>query len=308
MRGVEVFAAGMADAILGDPRVAHPVRGMGSALLVGRRWNSESDMAPWARRVAGTALVLGGACVSWWCGRALAGRSRPGAAATLRSAVALSWVISLRELLAAGRRVRGSLEEGDLDGARALLARDLVSRDTRDLTAEEVAGAAVQSLAENLNDAFVAPLFWALAAGPGGAYAYRWVNTADAVLGYRTAELEDFGWGAARSDDVLGWIPARVTAAALALAAPTVGGSFGSALRAVRSSAHLTASPNGGWPMAAAAGALDVRLEKRGEYALNPGGLPPTAERLEAAERLIAFAGGMAVALAIGFDMSPGTA
>ncbi|MEX2465304.1 MAG: adenosylcobinamide-phosphate synthase CbiB [Gemmatimonadota bacterium] len=308
VRAAEVLAAGVADAVLGEPRVAHPVRGMGSALLAGRRWNAEADRSPRSRKLAGTALVLGGACLSWWSGRVLAGRARPGAAAILRRGIAVSWVISLRELLAAGRRVRRALEAGDLEGARASLARDLVSRNTRDLTADEVAGAAIQSLAENLNDAFVAPLFWGSVAGPGAAYAYRWVNTADAVLGYRTAELEDFGWAAARSDDVLGWIPARLTAAALILAAPTAGGSSHGALRALRASAHVTPSPNGGWPMAAAAGALDVRLEKRGAYVLNPAGLPPTAERLEAAERLIARAGGMAVALAIGLDLSFGRA
>lgn len=307
---MEVLVGAVADALLGEPRVGHPVRGMGSALLVGRRWNRSTTVPPLGRKLVGTALVLGGACASWWAGRVLAGRpreagasaSRPGAA--LRTGVVLSLVVSLRELSAAGARVRHALEEGDLGRARASLARDLVSRDTRGLTSDEIAAAAIQSLSENLNDGFVAPLFWALAGGPGAAYAYRWVNTADAVLGYRTPELEDFGWAAARSDDVLGWIPARLTAAAVVLAAPVVGASASGGLRAIRSSAHRTPSPNGGWPMSAAAGALDVRLEKSGAYVLHPDGATPGVENLRVAERLIARAGAVAVALAVGVDLA----
>lgn len=318
MRGIGVFGAWVADMTLGEPRVGHPVRGMGSVLLAGRRWNAEAPASPAARKLAGTALVLGGAWACWWAGRVLAGRSvtcsagrsraneaslpgkLAGALSHVRVGLALSWVVSLRELLSAGRRVRVALERGDLGRARASLARDLVSRDTADLDSEEVAGAAIQSLAENLNDAFVAPLFWTLVAGPGAGYAYRWVNTADAVLGYRTAELEDFGWAAARSDDVFGWIPARLTAAAIVLAAPLVGGSRAGAVEAMRSSAHVTPSPNGGWPMSAVAGALDVRLEKKGVYVLYAGGAPPSATSLAAAERLVELAGVAIVALAVG--------
>ncbi|MDZ7778472.1 MAG: cobalamin biosynthesis protein [Gemmatimonadota bacterium] len=311
MKGVTLLTACTLDALVGEPRRAHPVRGMGGGLMLARAWNGRTALGPSGRLLAGTAVVAGGASVSWWLGRVLAGkppsalpdRSRPASRsrgvrtlAEVRAAAALSLVVSLRELLAAARRVRTALECYDLDGARSTLARDLVSRDTTTLTEGEIVGATVESLAENLNDAFVAPLFWAVAAGPGAAYAYRFINTADAVLGYRTPELEHFGRAAAWSDDVLGWVPARLTAAALAGAAPAVGGSSVGALRAVRRCAGATPSPNGGWPMAAAAGALDVRLEKRDAYVLHPQGKAPSAAHLRAAERLVLVAGGVVVA------------
>lgn len=300
MRGLDLIVACVADLLLGEPAVGHPVRGMGAGLLAARRWNARRRLRPETRRLGGAAAVLGGACASWWLGRGLAGTPKPGVVGAFRTGLALSLVISLRALLEAGAGVRRLLQRGDLAGARAALARDLVSRDTRSLDEGEVAGATIQSLAENLNDAFVAPLFWASLCGPQAAYVFRFVNTADAVLGYRTAELEDFGCVAARADDALGLLPARLSALTVLLAAPIVGASARTALQAVRSSARATPSPNGGWAMAAVAGALDIRLEKRGAYVLHPGGRAPAVEDVKAAERLVAVAGGVVLALLSG--------
>lgn len=263
---------------------------------MGKGWNARAAASAPARTWSGACLVAAGGCGSWFVGERLAKSPRR----YLRGAVALSWVISLRELVAAGRRVRAALEAGDLQGARASLGKDLVSRDTSALAAGEVVGAAVQSLAENLNDAFVAPLFWALIGGPGAAYAYRFVNTADAVLGYRTPELHHFGWAAARTDDLLGWLPARLAAAGIVMAAPLTSASAAGAIRAIRSSAGATPSPNGGWPMAAAAGALDVRLEKRGAYVLHPRGREPRVADLRRAEGLVLSAAAVTVGLMVG--------
>lgn len=280
-----------ADRLLGEPPIGHPVGGMGAILVRARRWNAGASLSEAGRRGAGALLLAAGVWSSWCVGRRLARPGNP-----LRAGLAISSVISLNELVAAGRRVRIHLEQGDLGAARASLGRNLVSRDTSELTESEVAGATVQSLAENLNDAFVAPLFWAAVGDGGAAWAYRFVNTADAVLGYRTPELASFGWASARADDLLGWIPARLTAASIVLAAPLVGASAGNAVRAARASAGRTPSPNGGWPMAAAAGALDVRLEKRGAYVLNDRGYDPAVGTVRRAERLIEVAGALTVA------------
>jgi adenosylcobinamide-phosphate synthase len=155
-----------------------------------------------------------------------------------------------------------------LDAGRAQLAR-LVSRDVCALSEREVRESAIESLAENLNDSFVAPLFWFVLFGLPGAAVYRFANTADAMWGYRGERGErDWTWAgkwAARADDVLSWLPARLTVLLLAIA--TLQWPRGLACEARR-----TPSPNSGWPMAAMALLLGVRLAKPGVYALNAKG------------------------------------
>ena len=161
--------------------------------------------------------------------------------------------------------MREALEAGDLAAARAGAARDLVSRDTSELDASELSGAAIQSLAENLSDSVVAPLLAYAAGGLPAAAAYRALNTADAMWGYRTPELLHRGRAAARADDVANLIPARLTALYIAARSPQPRAALRIALR----DHGLAPSPNGGWPMAAMAGGLGVRLAKRGSYAFN---------------------------------------
>ena len=170
----------------------------------------------------------------------------------------------LREVRAVEDALARSLDEG-----RARLAW-LVSRDVAQLSADEVRQSAIESLAENLNDSVVAPLFWFAVAGLPGAALYRLANTADAMWGYRgMREGRYWEWAgkwAARADDVLSWLPARITALLLALA----GG--GVRLRTLAREARQTPSPNSGWPMAAMALALNVRLAKPGVYTLHSKG------------------------------------
>jgi adenosylcobinamide-phosphate synthase len=130
-----------------------------------------------------------------------------------------------------------------------------------------VASAAIESVAENAADSFVSPLLFFLLLGVPGAMAYRVVNTLDAMWGYR-GRYEYMGKSTARLDDLLNLVPARISALLLAIAAPLSGGSARGALRVLRRDRALTASPNAGWPMAAVAGALRVRLEKPGQYVL----------------------------------------
>jgi adenosylcobinamide-phosphate synthase len=181
----------------------------------------------------------------------------------------LAWAMLRREVQAVEDALGLSLEAG-----RERLSW-LVSRDTSTLSASEVRQSAIESLAENLNDSVVAPIFWFVFLGLPGAAVYRFANTADAMWGYRGmrngVNWEWAGKWAARADDVLSWLPARLTALLLAL---VVGGLNRKALRC---EARKTPSPNSGWPMAAMALALNIRLGKPGVYTLNAAGDPPMA-------------------------------
>jgi adenosylcobinamide-phosphate synthase len=184
-----------------------------------------------------------------------------------------------------------------LGAGRGRLAR-LVSRDVAQLDAQGVRESAIESLAENLNDSVVAPVFWFVLFGLPGAAVYRFANTADAMWGYRGVRggrtWEWAGKFAARADDALSWLPARLTALLIAAA------HRGLAWRALRLEASRTASPNSGWPMAAMALALDVRLGKPGAYVLHAAGRPPAAEDGRRAQAIASRAVMLLVALASG--------
>ncbi len=182
------------------------------------------------------------------------------------AAWALKTLLSVRLLDEAAGAVERALACGDVAAARARLLA-LVSRDRSELTAAQCASAAIESLAENLTDSCAAPaLAYALFGLPGAA-AYRAVNTLDAMIGYR-GHYEYLGKAAARLDDLLNLIPARLSAAALVAGAALAGADWRGAVRVARRDAGRTASPNAGWPMAAMAGALRVCLEKPGHYSL----------------------------------------
>jgi adenosylcobinamide-phosphate synthase len=177
---------------------------------------------------------------------------------------------SIRQLTAEALVVAGHLELGRVLDAQAAL-RALVGRDTSTLSPELAASAAVESLAENLSDSFVAPLLYFVIFGVPGALAYRAINTLDAQVGYH-GPYEMLGKIAARLDDLANFVPARVTAGILVLACWLARANpFGAARSALRYHAR-TESPNAGWPMAAMAGALGVRLEKPAHYLLGDSG------------------------------------
>ena len=181
----------------------------------------------------------------------------------------LAWAMLRDEV----RAVESALSSG-LQSGRERLAR-LVSRDVRTLDETGVRESAIESLAENLNDSVVAPLFWFALLGLPGALLYRYANTADAMWGYRGVyQGRDWTWAgkwAARADDLLSWLPARLTALLLALV------QGGLSWRTLRAQATRTPSPNSGWPMAAMALALGVQLSKPGVYVLHETGRPPQA-------------------------------
>ncbi len=220
------------DALLGEPPSAlHPTVWMGRWIGMARR--SRRSTAPGASLAEGAAWIVGGALATALAARVVArGVDRPpGTMRVLATAAALKPALSLRALVAAGGEVEAALRRNQLDEARRLLSWHLVSRDTSSLSAAEVAGAAIESLAENLGDGVVGPLLAFRAGGLPAAYAYRFLNTADAMLGYRTEELEWFGKTAARLDDAANLAPARAAALAVALASPIAGGDASAAVR-----------------------------------------------------------------------------
>lgn len=152
---------------------------------------------------------------------------------------------------------------GDLVAARAAVAM-IVGRDTQDLDSSGIAAAATESLAESLSDGVTAPAFWFLAAGLPGLFLYKLVNTADSMIGHRDARHEAYGWSAARTDDLMNLVPARLSALLIAAAAGPA--RFRPALSTAWHDASKHPSPNAGWPEAAMAGALGIRLGGPARY------------------------------------------
>ena len=206
---------------------------------------------------------------------------------------------ALRMLVEAGRSVRLSLEQEDLPAARHAL-QGLVSRKRSQLTTELVGAAAIESLAENLSDSIVAPLFYYTLLGLPGAAAYRLFNTFDSMIGYH-GQYEYLGKAAARLDDVLNVLPARLTALFIIAFAPLFGGNRPKAWQIWRRDARKTASPNAGHPMAAAAGALNLQLEKVGHYRLGDNEKAITTHSIRQAEQMVWIIGCVAFFLTVLF-------
>ena len=250
----------VADLVLADPRRGHPVAGFGqaAAALESRTWRDST-----AAGVAYTAVCVGTATA---LGAALSGlTARRPLARTALTAAATWAVLGGTSLGRAATTMEQHLAAGDLAAARTHLPT-LAGRDPSGLDEPALVRATVESVAENTSDAAVAPLFWGAVAGLPGLLGYRAANTLDAMVGYRSARYARFGWAAARFDDVVNWVPARVAAALTVLTAPLAGGSAGGARRAWQRDGAAHPSPNAGRCEAALAGALGLRLGGRNVY------------------------------------------
>jgi len=232
-------------------RLPHPVVGIGALIDRAERRLNRPERSALERRIAGVATVAGTAGLAALAG--LAASRLPGPAPVLAATLGLAQR-SLHDHVAA---VLTALDTGDLDAARTAVGR-IVGRDTVALDASGVAAAAIESLAESFNDGIVAPAFWLAVAGLPGLYAYKAVNTADSLIGHREPRWRDFGWAAARSDDLMNLTPARLAGALIAAAGAQKAGMRG--WRIMHRDARRHASPNAGWPEAAMAGVLGVRL------------------------------------------------
>jgi adenosylcobinamide-phosphate synthase len=203
----------------------------------------------------------------------------------LAGAFLLKSTFSVKELRRAALRVKELLEGGKLSRARVEV-KALVSRDTRRLDEPHLVSATIESVAENTSDSVIAPLFFFLLFGVPGAIGYRVVNTIDAMIGYH-GEYEYLGKFAARLDDVLNFIPARLSGLALVVAAFLLPMSGKKAWQVMLRDHANTESINAGWPMSAAAGALRTRLEKVGYYGLGDANNPLSPQLIPSAVRLM---------------------
>jgi adenosylcobinamide-phosphate synthase len=171
------------------------------------------------------------------------------------------------------------------------------------LNESQVAAAAIESVAENASDGIIAPLFFYTLAGLPAAWAYRFANTVDSMLGYRDAAREWLGKFPARFDDLLNFVPARLTGLLIVLVSPFRGGSIAKSWNIMRRDASTTDSPNAGYPMSAMAGALEVELEKVRQYNLGKGQREPRSNDIKKARGLLAGATGLAVAILVLFSI-----
>ena len=273
------------DLVLGEPhRAIHPVVCMGKAASFLER--GSRGQSPVAQFLYGLAMVLVTLALFtapvYFILLYLKGISFVGY--VMAGAVLLKTAFSLKELRRAALKVRRLLQEDKLDKARFEL-RSLVSRDTRGLTKPLLASAAVESVAESACDSFIAPLFYFLLFGVPGAIGYRVVNTMDAMVGYH-GKYEYLGKFASRLDDMLNFIPARLTALLLVLAAFMSRNNGRASWRVAVTEHSRTESPNAGWPIAAVAGALNVQLEKVGQYRLGEKNNPLAPETIDASLKL----------------------
>ena len=229
------------DRLLGDPSwLPHPVVGFGRLIGWGEHWLNRGTWRRLKGGVMAVVLILLAYALAWALPRYI-------------DFVIVFFCLAGTTLVREVRQVFVALDEG-LEQGRRQVAR-IVGRDTTELTAQEVRTAALETLAENLSDGVIAPLFWYVLLGAPGMLAYKMVNTLDSMIGYRTDRYRRFGTVAARIDDVANFIPARLTALLMILVAGRP-----SLLRFVWTYGPRHASPNSGWPEAALAGILDCRF------------------------------------------------
>jgi adenosylcobinamide-phosphate synthase len=243
-----------ADLLFGDPHRGHPVAGFGRSAA------ALEQLAYAPSRLRGAVYAAALVTVAGLAAELLARLCRRAGLGGDAALAAVVWAgLGGRSLAAEAERVAAQLERGDLEAARRSLPA-LVGRDTEGLEETEICRATVESVAENTGDAVLGPLVWGALAGPAGAAAYRAANTLDAMVGNRSERYRDFGWAAARIDDAMSWLPARLGAALGVACAPLLGGSPAAAWIAVRRDASAHPSPNAGHLEAAFAGALGLRL------------------------------------------------
>jgi adenosylcobinamide-phosphate synthase len=261
------------EALFGYPawlfaKIGHPVTWMGRLIAALDRSLNRDANPPGLRRAAGFAAILVLLLVTSFATQLLStaiwGLFGPGVFGLLPTALCASSCVAQRSLAEHVRDVAHALEGGDIEAGRRAVAR-IVGRDVALLDRGGISRAAIESLAENFADGIVAPAFWLAILGPLGGFLYKAVNTADSMIGHRTQRHCAFGFAAAKLDDLVNIMPARLAALWLLLAAERM--QKAGAWRTIQRDAHGHPSPNAGWPEAAIAGALGVKLGGPRSYA-----------------------------------------
>ncbi|HWQ19422.1 MAG TPA: cobalamin biosynthesis protein [Methanotrichaceae archaeon] len=286
MSGLEIFALAVAfDILVGEPPTGvHPVVWIGKLISALRR----SAPVP-ATRAAGLFVALAVISVTITAGSVLAfaaGYVHPILGA-LVAAYLLKSTFAMRCLLDTSKSIGQAIDD-DMKSAKSMLPA-LVGRKTESLTPAQARSAVIESLSENYVDSVLSPIFYYLLFEPFGlglqaALGFKAISTMDSMLGYKTAELKEMGYVPAHLDDIANFIPARLSIFLIALSSPA---KAGRALAVALRDHAKTPSPNSGWPMSAAAGALGVRLDKPGYYVLMDEGAEPRREDISRALRLV---------------------
>lgn len=257
MAGWQILAATALDLAIGDPRwLPHPVRAIGL-------WISKQESV---LRHASIGLRLAG--VLLWFGTVFPAAALVAASTWWMPLSAIYWTFSflaIRDLDRHASRVIDALKANELGLARERLS-SIVGRDTAHLDPPEIIRAAIETVGENLSDGIVAPLFFLAIGGPAAMAAYKAVNTLDSMVGYRNDMYRDLGWFSARADDWANWIPARLSAALIWFVTLAPGYSLRDSVRITMRDGGSQPSPNSGWPEAAVAGALGIRLGGSSTY------------------------------------------
>lgn len=299
MFAISMVVALAIEAVLSWPdrfyrRIGHPVTWAGALI----RWadltlNRESHPF-WLRRALGVGVCLGITALAWGLAAWVVAALPKDSLGAILTGV-LAWpLVATRSLYDHVARVMRPLAQGDLAGARAAVAM-IVGRDPMTLDQAGVARAGLESLAESTSDGVVAPVFWGVVFGLPGIAAYKAINTMDSMIGHLSPRHKAFGWAAARLDDLVNLIPARLTALLFVIAA---GKHWRRALAVTWADAGHHRSPNAGWPEAALAGALGIRLsgprvydgEVTVEPWVNPTGRDPSAAEMQQGLRLFVLA------------------
>lgn len=281
---LQIAAALALDLALGDPRWAwHPVRLMGRFTA----WTEGvTRRMPVSLRAAGcaTAVITVGVSVAVTLGLVNGATAAAPWLGDAVSVIILYTTLSARDLARHAMEVYRALARGDLGGARCSVGM-LVGRDTHGLDEAGVARAATESVAENTVDGVTAPLFYAALAGPAGAIVYKAINTMDSMFGHRNEKYEKFGWAPARLDDAANYLPARITAVIIFLCAGLTGMNASRSVSTAIRDGRKHRSPNSGFPEAAFAGALGVRLGGVSHYGGRETRLPHIGEAIEPLEK-----------------------
>jgi adenosylcobinamide-phosphate synthase len=266
-----VVAALVFDAAIGDPdwlwrRIPHPVVWVGHAIGALERMLNRESWSRGRRKAAGVVTVVVLVTCSVVVGGLLEDSLDGSWSGFLVKALLASILIAQRSLYQHVARVRDAFIDGGLTAARTAVAM-IVGRDPTRLDAAGVSRAAIESTAENFSDGIVAPVFWLALLGLPGLIAYKAINTADSMIGHRSERYRDFGWAAARLDDLVNLVPARLSGLLIACGAPTARGSIATSLRVMLRDAAQHRSPNAGWPESAMAGALGIAIAGPRVYA-----------------------------------------
>jgi adenosylcobinamide-phosphate synthase len=276
LASITLISAYLLDIILGDPqRFPHPVRLIGRFIVFLENLFWRANSSPLSQKISGILLaliVVGSTFMAttfliYWAGYFSQ------AASFILSIFMGYFTLATRDLHVETRRVLKALEAGDLARARQELSF-LVGRDTVHLSEPEVIRALVETIAENLSDGVIAPLFYLGLGGPPWAMTYKAINTLDSMVGYKKERFRHMGWASARLDDAANFIPARLSGGLVVISAFLLGKPWRDSLEILRRDRRQHQSPNSAWPEAATAGALGVQLGGLNYYGGQPSPKP----------------------------------